>query len=400
MLLKQGEKVGPYTLIRRLGRGGFGVVWLAEKQSRIAPIKFALKILLDSEAELDAVKQEAEIWVKVSGHANILSIYEADVYDDLIVIVSQYAPDGNLETWLNDRGGKAPDVRAAGRMIWGILSGLEHIHARNVIHRDLKPANILLQGSVPRIADFGISRVLKTTGNRSSTISGTYQYMAPEAFSGERAPQTDIWSAGVILQRLLTGELPFPQVEPAQVMGAILQGKPVRPPESVPLPLREVIARALQKDPRKRYDSAAEMKRHLKVAAAALNSGGDGGKGVRPGEGALAKTYGVRPTTVAKKRTRDYIALWDNVEDAVAVYELILREGEVLRNEHLGGRQARRAQLAFRLYEEGLLAMANIGDDPMHRSDEDRLYTPVEDPRSPEEVRSYILELGRGRKRR
>src|SRR5205085_8138967 len=111
----------------------------------------------------------------------------------------------------------APSIDIAIKIMFGILDGLEHLHTRQIIHRDLKPSNLLLQGHTPRIADFGISRIIKTT-SQSITIAGTYAYMAPEAFDGRRNEQTDIWAAGVIFYQMLTGRLPFPQKDPASLM--------------------------------------------------------------------------------------------------------------------------------------------------------------------------------------
>lgn len=104
-----------------------------------------------------------------------------------------------------------------------ILDGLEFLHSRNIIHRDLKPANILLQGSTPRLADFGISRALRATASsQSSNVSGTFAYMPPKGFDGRRSVQTDIWSVGVNLYQFLTGKLPFPQREPSALIAAII----------------------------------------------------------------------------------------------------------------------------------------------------------------------------------
>src|SRR5262249_19258847 len=105
---RSNEQIGPYTLIQQLGRGAFGTVWLAEKRSAITTTKVALKLSLDENPDLVAIKQEANLWVHVGSHPNVLPIIDADIYDGQVVIVSEYAPDGSLEGWLNNHGGQAP----------------------------------------------------------------------------------------------------------------------------------------------------------------------------------------------------------------------------------------------------------------------------------------------------
>lgn len=261
-MFRLGDQIGPYTLINKLGRGAFGTVWLSERRTTIATTTAALKIPHDDDVDLETIKQEANLWVRASGHPNVLPIIEANVYDDQVVIASEYAPDGSLESWLRQHDGKVPSVEVAVEIISGVLAGLEHLHARNIIHRDVKPANILFQGKTPRLADFGISRVLKTT-SQSSVVAGTPAYMAPEAFDGKRNEQTDIWSVGVISYQLLAGRLPFPQADITSLVGAILSRDPDPLPVPTPSFLREVIARALAKVPKQRYQSAAEMRAAL-----------------------------------------------------------------------------------------------------------------------------------------
>jgi serine/threonine protein kinase len=267
-MLRAGDQLGPYTLIANLGRGAFGTVWLSERRTMIATTTAALKIPLDDDIDLETIKHEANLWVRASGHPNVLPIIEANIYDEQVVIASEYAPDGSLESWLKLKGGKASSVEAAVEIIFGVLAGLEHLHSRNIIHRDLKPANILFQGNTPRLADFGISRVLKST-SQSSIVAGTPSYMAPEAFDGKRSAQTDVWSVGVIFYQLLGGRLPFPQTDITSLVGAILSRNPDPLPSSIPQPLQEVISRALSKDKTKRFRSAAEMRSALRKAAEA-----------------------------------------------------------------------------------------------------------------------------------
>jgi serine/threonine protein kinase len=259
------RKLGPYTLVSKIGRGAFGVVWLAERQSSIATTRFALKLPRDEDIDLEAFKQEAIIWLQASGHPNVVPLIEAEIYDQQVVIVSEYIPDGSLAAWLKQRGGRAPSIETACEIIDGVLAGLGHLHERHIIHRDLKPENILLQRETPRLADFGIARLLKT-GSYSANVSGTFAYMAPEAFDGKRNEQTDIWSAGVIFYQLLSGRLPYDQPDTISLVGAIMRHDPPPLPESVPEVVRCVAVKALQRDSVNRYATVSEMRSDLREA--------------------------------------------------------------------------------------------------------------------------------------
>ena len=289
-MLKEGDMLGPYKLIRRIGKGAFGVVWLAEKRSAIATTNVAIKIPAESAVDLDAVQREASVWVSASGHPNVLPIIEADVYDGLVVIVSEYAPDGTLADWLDRHGGCAPTSDDAVDMMNGILAGLQHLHRRGIIHRDLKPENILLQGDTPRLTDFGIARLLKGTSH-TAAASGTPLYMPPEAFDGKRGEHTDVWSAGVIFYQLITGRLPFNGDGVTAMMGAICN-KPPEPIGDCPANIRAVIEKALEKDPANRFASAADMRK-------ALRGGGNSGSENSTRSFEPAADISMHPTLVA-----------------------------------------------------------------------------------------------------
>jgi formylglycine-generating enzyme required for sulfatase activity len=263
---KAHELIGPYRLIRRLGAGGFGEVWLAWDSSSSTPREVAVKTPLESEVDLDALLQEATLWARATGHPNVLEFLDARVFDGQVVLVSEYAPDGSLTNWLRRHGERAPSVEAAVEMALGILAGLEHLHARSIIHRDVKPDNVLLMGATPRLADFGISRVLKST-SKSAVSAGTPVYMAPEAFNRRRNQQTDLWSVGVILYQMLSGRTPFEGDDLAELYGAILNEDPEPLPALVPEWLRQAIATALAKEPERRYRTAAEMSAALAAPA-------------------------------------------------------------------------------------------------------------------------------------
>ena len=260
-MFRVGDQIGPYSLLQKIGRGAFGEVWLAEEKTAISTHRVALKLPNEQDIDLEAIRQEAIVWESVKGHPNILPIIKADIVDDQIFIASEYAPDGSLSKWLRAQGGKAPTVESARTMIRGVLLGLGHLHSKGIVHRDLKPENILLQAETPRIADFGIARLVKA--DSSSTIAtGTPAYMAPECFFGHRSEKTDLWAVGVILHLLLTGKQPFPQLDQVSVMNAIVNGNPDIEP-SIDRGLQDIIGFALRKDPKVRYDTATQMLRDL-----------------------------------------------------------------------------------------------------------------------------------------
>jgi formylglycine-generating enzyme required for sulfatase activity/tRNA A-37 threonylcarbamoyl transferase component Bud32 len=188
-----------------------------------------------------------------------MSVLDMLVHNDHIIIASEYAEGGSLKKWLSQSDGRAPSHEKALEMMTGILSGIEHLHSRNVVHRDLKPDNILLQGNFPRITDFGISRII-SAGSMSTVAMGSPFYMSPESFDGSKSTQTDIWSAGVILYEMLTGEHPYRSETIFGLVSAIRQNIPKPLPDNIPAGIRNVVETALQKDLAIRYQTAQDMR--------------------------------------------------------------------------------------------------------------------------------------------
>ncbi len=269
-MLTSGDNIGPYTLIKEIGRGGFGVVWLAKKTSSVAEITFALKVAKDEDIERGSFEHEVSIWLKAGGHPNVLRLIDAEVYDNRFIFVSEYLPDGSLAEWLEKCQNRVCSVAEAVRLVSGILAGLEHLHTRQppILHRDIKPRNILLQAGTPKLADFGIARLLKV-GTPSSTIAGTFPYMAPEAFQGKlgkRTVQTDLWSVGVVLYEMISGRLPFPHDGVPELISAIINDDPDPLPPSIPQEIERIIFKALARNPENRYQSASQMSESLRSA--------------------------------------------------------------------------------------------------------------------------------------
>ncbi|MEO6589972.1 MAG: bifunctional serine/threonine-protein kinase/formylglycine-generating enzyme family protein [Pyrinomonadaceae bacterium] len=275
-MLGKGDAVGDYKLVKFLGRGQFGEVWLAEKKLRLSTrsVNHALKFLPSpsDESSIKSVEDEVDTWIEAGSHPNVMSVIDMLALDEHIVIISDFAEGGSLGNWLKSNGGKAPTDEAALEMMIGILRGIEHLHARNIVHRDLKPDNILLQGNFPRITDFGISRIV-SGGTLKTKAIGSPAYMSPEAFNGSKSPQTDIWSAGVILYEMLTGGQPFEDEALWLLMRKIQDEEPKPLPEDVKPELRAVVEHALQKDVQKRFQTATEMRQAVERALHNVKSG-------------------------------------------------------------------------------------------------------------------------------
>lgn len=255
-MFQSGQQIGNYTLVKALGKGSFGEVWLCLRRAKFVTTKVAVKLPLQEIIDTEEIKHEAILWEKASGHPNVLPIIEADEYDKQIVIVSEYAPDGSLEDYLQKNG--AIPVKQAVEMAIGIAQGLEFLHSRRIIHRDIKPANVLLQGNTPRLTDFGMSR-LWLGNSMSMQVNGTPYYMAPEAFNRKRNEQTDIWSFGVLLYEMLTNKMPFRGNDVAELYASVLNEEPKPLPNEIPAFLQKIIYKALGKPSEKRYANVSEI---------------------------------------------------------------------------------------------------------------------------------------------
>jgi serine/threonine protein kinase len=265
-MFREGQQFGEYALVKKLGEGGFGEVWLAGAENKY----FALKFPHKNQVDWKSITQEIGVWTLCGRHPNVVPLVGAKNFDGQIVIISEYVPDGSLEDLLKEKGRLS--IGEAVAVTNGILQGLQHLHASGIVHGDLKPANILLDGKTPRLADFGISRASKHTNTMSRTIAGTLKYMAPESFDGKRNIQTDIWAVGVILYQMLTGTLPYEAEETVQFIAALVLKDPQPLPDFVPLALKNIIATALAKDVAERFRSAEQMRQNLlTISAQELN---------------------------------------------------------------------------------------------------------------------------------
>ena len=268
------EKLGKYVISRILGKGAMGVVYEGKDLDigRHVAIKTIHRAMLEGDdgAELRArFKREAQAAGRLM-HQNIVAIYEYGEEDGMPFIAMEFVKGKELKEFINKHARfeipKIVDIMSQA------LSALGYVHKTGVVHRDLKPANIiLLDNGQIKVADFGIARVENSSMTQLGSVMGTPSYMSPEQFMGQQTDKrADIFSLGVILYNLLTGEKPFPGAGFATIMQRVLN-QPVEPPTTnnvnVPKAFNAVIEKALAKRPGDRFQCAEDFLEAIKLAA-------------------------------------------------------------------------------------------------------------------------------------
>jgi len=258
-----GETVSHYRVLNELGRGGMGVVYLAEDQKlgRRVALKFLPPQAHRDDEATQRFIQEART-ASALDHPNVCTIYEiGESHDRLFLAMACY--DGEtLEQRL--RRGRLNAAEAADVALQ-VARGLRKAHEAGIVHRDIKPANLFLtRDGIVKILDFGIAKLTgRQALTRTGTTIGTCAYMSPEQIRGEEADaRSDLWSLGVVLYETLSGESPFRGEHEAATMYRVLNELP-RPLQTlapdVPLGVETVVARLLKKDARSRHQTTAEL---------------------------------------------------------------------------------------------------------------------------------------------
>jgi serine/threonine protein kinase/formylglycine-generating enzyme required for sulfatase activity len=256
-----GKSLGRYQIVEQLGIGGMATVYKAydtrlERDVAVKVIRrqsFAEDVM---ERMLKRFEREAKSLAKLT-HPNIVNVHDYGDYEGSPYLVMQYLPGDTLKA----KTGKQMEYQDAARLLTPIARALEYAHKRDIIHRDIKPSNILLtEEEQPMLADFGIAKILASEGVTTLTGTGvgmgTPVYMAPEQWTGETVPQTDIYALGVVFFELLTGTRPFDAETPAGVYKKLLTEPLPFPSDFVPdLPgaVEKVLFKALAKRPEDRY---------------------------------------------------------------------------------------------------------------------------------------------------
>lgn len=259
---------GRYRIQRIIGLGGMAVVFEAEDllMHRTVAVKMLKEGVGDDATSVKRFINESKA-VSMLSHPNIVSIYDVSVREDLKYIVMEHIRGITLKNYMS-RKGKLP-VREAVSFTEQILRALDHAHSKGIIHRDIKPQNImLLKNGMIKVADFGIAKLPSAeTVTVTDKAIGTVYYISPEQASGKPIdPRSDLYSVGVMLYEMVTGTLPFSADSPVSVALMQIHNTP-RPPRALcpelPLGLQQIILRAMEKDPDRRYQSAREMLRHI-----------------------------------------------------------------------------------------------------------------------------------------
>jgi hypothetical protein len=258
-----------YAILETLGGGGMAEVFRARDE--VLGREVALKILrgqyAGDEEFVERFRREAKSAAALN-HPNIVQVYDQGrANDGTYYMAMEYVPGGTLKERIVREGRLNP--REAARIASRVAEALDVAHYRGIVHRDIKPQNILIGDSgEAKVADFGIARAATAkTVTETSLILGTAAYMSPEQVRGERVgPASDLYSLGVVLYEMLTGELPYTGEHPLATAMKHLDEPPRHPKEAnpaVPEELDALTTKLLAKDPEKRYASAAELAEDL-----------------------------------------------------------------------------------------------------------------------------------------
>lgn len=282
------HRLGPYQIIRQIGRGGMGSVYLA-RDSRLGR-KVALKLLpaqFTTDAErVRRFEQEARAAAAIN-HPNVATIYDIGEHDGAIFIAMEYVEGETLAAKINGHPLAAAEIVESGLQV---ADALDEAHAKGVTHRDIKPANLMLtpRGQI-KVLDFGLAKITRperqavasdisaVSITETGVVMGTASYMSPEQALGQEVDhRSDIFSLGVVLYEMTTGRRPFAGMSATEIIDRILHAQPeplVRFNERAPAELERIVNRCIAKQRERRYQSAGELLLDLRQLRRELASG-------------------------------------------------------------------------------------------------------------------------------
>jgi len=272
--LLKNKTVSHYKILEKIGAGGMGVVYKAQdtKLDRIVALKFLPPHISMNQEEKKRFIHEAKAAAALS-HINIVTIYEINEFEDQTYIAMEFLEGETLKDKIIPAGAQYAvplPINDAIDITIQIAEGLKKAHKKDIVHRDIKSANIIITDEgIAKILDFGLAKLRGVTKlTKEGTTLGTIAYMSPEQASGEQVDhRSDIWSLGVLLYEMVTGQLPFKGEYEQAIMYAIMNEEP-EPITSlrsgIPLELEKIIHKALSKDITERYQNIEDLTVDLK----------------------------------------------------------------------------------------------------------------------------------------
>ena len=267
MFLK-GQTVGKYRILSPLGSGGFGSVFLAE--DTWIHKKVAIKVPHKQNLDFTEMLKEPRLLASLN-HPNVVTVLTAEKQDRVFFIVMEYVTGETLEQIILREG--ALDVSRALDFTCQICNAVDHAHKVGVLHRDLRPGNMLVSDAgMLKVTDFGTSRFLEIAAH-GTTVIGSPPYMAPEQFYGKAVFASDVYSVGITMYQMLTGELPYATPAPAD-LERLVRGELVTAPRvknsKIPKAVNDIVLKALAPDVKQRYQRASDLLTDL-LAGTALS---------------------------------------------------------------------------------------------------------------------------------
>jgi serine/threonine-protein kinase len=251
-------KIGKYKILKKLGSGGFGTVYLAE--DTVLKSQRALKVPHRLGIQTEKSLQECILQTKLLDHPNIVKLLTVDIIDQNILMVMEYIKGTDLEKILDEKD--KLDIQIALRYLRQLLSALEFAHNHKVIHRDIRPSNILInEEDNIKITDFGTSTLLDERQYATTKI-GSPPYMAPEQFEGKAVLASDIYSAGCLFYEMVSGLPPIVMANPMEIYKKAKSrdyDPLVKKVPAIPDDLDRIISRTLEPDIKNRYKTATEV---------------------------------------------------------------------------------------------------------------------------------------------
>jgi len=269
-----GRTLGKYRLTERLGRGGMAEVYHAYQPNleRDVAIKVMHSYLAEDENFVGRFKREAKAVAQLR-HPHIVQVYDFDIKDDTYYMVMEYIGGETLKERLRQLNaeGKRMSLKEVARILGDLCDALDYAHTQGRIHRDIKPANVMFDGERLVLTDFGIASIVGGTRyTATGAMVGTPAYMSPEQGQGEPGDvQSDVYSLGIILYEMVTGQVPYDADTPLAIILKHLN-EPLPLPRKViadvPPAVERIILKAMAKSPDDRYQSAGALAEALKAA--------------------------------------------------------------------------------------------------------------------------------------